>query len=876
MAHRFSAVHLLGAVSIICIMSSLHAQPANWDARWIAPPGVGSTDYGVYCFRNTFTIATVPSSFAIQVSADNRYRLYVNGEPVGFGPARSDVAHWVYDTYDIADMLQSGENILAAEVWNFSDDMPLAQHSLRTGFILQAGPGAPETVNTNQSNWKVIKNPAYSAVPIGVNDDNLLGFFYVAGPCDNVNGANYPWGWQELPFNDNTWQTPIEISRTQASWDLVPRTIPMMEERYLPILSIARASGITPGNQLDFSRPLVIPANTDVSILLDQTHLTMAHPELIVSKGAQSSIKLTYAETLFDARFDKGNRDQVDGKTIYGYYDIFRPDGGDRRLFRPLWVRTYRYLQLDITTGAEPLEIDSLYGVFTAYPFEEKASFYSSNEQLNQVWDIGWRTMRLCAGETYYDCPYYEQLQYVRDTRFQCLVSVVVSGDDLLMQNAISQFDYSINSDGLTLSRYPSNQGQVIPGFSLSWIDMMHDFSMLRNDKSFLTRFIPGIQSVLDWFESKIDNTGMLTDLENWDFVDWSDGFLKWGEPQTDRYGHSSVHSLSYVYTLQRAAALFDNLGRGSDADGYRTLAQSVKTAVYNRCYDSSKKLFAQTPDKKLFSQHANILAVLTDAVPQNQQRALMVKVLDDNTLIQTSLNFRPYLFRALNKTGMGNLFIEQLQDWFDLIDRGLTTFPENKELTRSDCHANNSPNYEMLATICGIEPGSPGFTTVKIKPHLASLDTVYGKMPHYKGDIEVAFGRLSDNTFHGSIDLPLDLTGTLIWSDTEIPLSGGHNDLPELSPINHPGLRGEVSLPLFKIHSHPARSIFALTIPEKAVPIIKIYTPAGRLVTSITAQKPGKGTTSLVWNHSNLPGGTYIVRIYTEEYINAAKVVIR
>ncbi|MBD3319721.1 MAG: Bacterial alpha-L-rhamnosidase [Chitinivibrionales bacterium] len=860
-------------LTIFALIHAADAQPSSWDARWIAPAGASATSYGVYLFRNTFSLATVPSIFEINVSADNRYRLYVNGEPVGFGPARSDIAHWNYETYDIADKLKTGENTLAAEVWNFSEFMPLAQHSLRTGFIVQAGPGALQSVNTNQTNWKAVRNTAYTAIPVETNDDNLLGFYYVAGPCDDVDGSAYPWGWNRPGYNDSDWQTPSQISHSQAPWTLIPRMIPMMEERFIPITSVARSSGINPGNRLDFSRSLAIPANTDVTVLLDQEYLTMAHPELVVSGGDGSTIKLSYAETLFDANLDKGNRDAVQGKTLYGYYDIFRPDGGNRRLFRPLWVRTYRYLQLDITTGPEPLEIDSLYGIFTAYPFEEKAAFYSDNQKLNQAWDIGWRTMRLCAGETYYDCPYYEQLQYVRDTRFQCLISLYVSGDDRLMQNAMKQFGYSINTDGLTLSRYPSNEGQVIPGFSLSWIDMMHDYYMLRNDKSFLTGFVAGAQSILEWYESRLDNSGLLTDLENWDFVDWSEGFLKWGEPQTDRYGHSSVHSLSYVYTLQRAAELFDALGQQDKAGEYRDRAQSVKTAVHTYCYDSSRKLFAQTPGKELFSQHANILAVLTDAVPANQQRAIMQKVLNDNSLIQTSLNFRPYLFRALNETGMGNLYIEQLQDWFDLIDLGLTTFPEEKEETRSDCHANNSPNYEMLATICGIGPGSPEFATVRIKPHMDGLDTVYGRMPHYKGDIAVAFGRLSDQTFHGSIDLPDGLTGRLVWADTEIPLFSGHNDLPALSPAKHPRRAFDNSNAGFIMLAYGSRTECIVSLTGNYPAEITVYTLSGKLMKSAGA---AKGKTSVALDISTFPGGTYIARVTTDQYRHIGKLIVR
>ncbi len=115
-----------------------------------------------------------------------------------------------------------------------------------------------------------------------------------------------------------------------------------------------------------------------MSILLDQTYNTVAYPELIVSNGKGAVIRLTYAEALSN-KSGKGNRNDIEGKQITGNYDVFETDGGDKRLFRPLWLRTYRYLQLDITTQDEPLVIDDLYGMYTGYPFEPKASFTSND-----------------------------------------------------------------------------------------------------------------------------------------------------------------------------------------------------------------------------------------------------------------------------------------------------------------------------------------------------------------------------------------------------------------------------------------------------------------------------------------------------------------
>jgi hypothetical protein len=96
-----------------------------------------------------------------------------------------------------------------------------------------------------------------------------------------------------------------------------------------------------------------------------------------------------------------------------------------------------------------------LYGTFTGYPFQLNAKFDANNDTLNKILEIGWRTARSCAMETYMDCPYYEQLQYIGDSRIQALVTLYNSGDDRLVRNAINQMDHSRIAEGITLSRHP-------------------------------------------------------------------------------------------------------------------------------------------------------------------------------------------------------------------------------------------------------------------------------------------------------------------------------------------------------------------------------------------------------------------------------------
>jgi len=767
----------------------------TWKAKWITHPTESTLDYGLFLFRRNFTLEEKPDKYLVYVSADNRYRLYVNGEKASSGPARGYLLHWRYETVDIAPYLKSGENIIAAEVVNFGEYRHVEQHTNQTAFILQSDAENKVTIDTGDRLWKVTRNSAYHCIPI---TSDSVGGYYAAGPCDEIDGSAYPWGWKKASFDDSRWLTPRPASTEAAvgrnfifgsAWFLVPRNIPPMEERAVRLQRVVRSKGVsTPDGFLSGEEELIIPPNTKASILLDQTWLTIGYPRLVTSGGRGSKIKITYAEALyekvdetnlqsgdhFNVRLRKGNRNKFEGKQIMGYYDLIHPEGGGERLYTTLWYRTYRFVQLDIETAGEPLVLNDFYGIFWAYPFQQNGSFESSEPLLSEIWEVAWRTQRLNSTETFADCPYYEQLQYIGDTRIQALITYCVSGDDRLAKNAIEQFDHSRIPEGLTLSRYPSYIYQVIPTYSLLWIAMIHDYYMFRDDLDFVEKFLPGMISVIDWFEKRVDENGLLGNLEWWNFTDWAPEFPN-GVPPGAEYGHSADISLQFAYALQNAEEVCLGLGRKKLAGQYRMMADALLDAVNKHCYDAYRGLFAETPEKKIFSQHTNIFAILTGAVPEEKQKELMMRVLEREELIQCTVYFRFYLFRALQKAGMADVYLDHLGPWKIMLDLGLTTFAEREFDMRSDCHAwSASPCFDLLHTVAGIQPAEPGFRSVLIAPALGKLEYIKATMPHPKGDISVDLTRRGSSGLSGTVELPADLNGTFVWGGNRIKISGG------------------------------------------------------------------------------------------------------
>lgn len=790
---RFAGLLLL--VSGAAVQAQFGPQPVFDNAPpayWIAPPDVPDNDFAVFHARKSFSLGDVPEQFMVHVSGDNRYRLSVNGQPVAAGPQRSDLMHWRYETLDLAPYLKEGENLLTAVVWNWGPEKPAMQFTYRTAFLMQGNsPFEAELVNSDQT-WKVWHNQAYSAIPVSRQE---VGGYYAAPPGEAVDGALYPWGWDITDFDDSGWPNAavrqgfgtevtglrgaISPTGEGSRWQLVPRTLPLMEERPTRFSRVRRTQGVnTDGSFLTGTQDLVIPADTQATILIDQDHLTNAYPVLSLSGGAGSTIELIYAEGMKDADGQKGNRNDIDGRVAMGVHDIIRPDGGDSRQYQTLWFRTYRYVQLDIETADEALRLHDLYGIFTAYPFELKASFSSDVEWLDDMWEINWRTARLGAGETYYDTPYYEQLQYIGDTRIQSLMTLYMSDDDRLVRQAVSHFDVSRIPEGITSSRYPTELKQFIPTFSLIWVAMVHDYWMHRDDEAYVKSMLPGLRSVIAWFERRVDDTGLVGPITWWPFVDWADGWVL-GRPPGAVDGHSVMITLQFAYALQRAAELEESLGQPAEGERYRAMAADMIAAARASAWDSDHRLFRDALESDAMSQQTNTMALLVGAIPEAEQGEYLQRVLGNTDITQSTYYYSFYVLEALRQAGLADQYIDQLGPWQTMLDLGLTTTPETPEPTRSDSHAWSAhPNYGLLATVLGIRPAEPGFRSVRIEPALGDLGFAEGVMPHEKGLIEVRLEQSGANGVNAVITLPEGLSGTFVWQGREATLRDGRQEI--------------------------------------------------------------------------------------------------
>ena len=788
---KAQAFYLPKLIAISIILCCFFARESNgqeqWKANWLGLSARELPDFAVVQARNEFELRSIPSSLIVDLSAVIRYKLYVNGIYIGQGPANNDLKHYTFDSHEIARYLRVGKNVIALTVFSLGEMDPLRYQSDGLKFILQTKDELLSTsLNTGKGNWKVMVNNAYGPT-YRDQDFEVIGYFAMGGG-EEIEGRLFPWDWAGIDFDDRNFIKPKVLhagdpygythSYGRADISLSPREIPYMDEEEEQRPSIRKVVGINPAaiqEAWQSEAPLKIPKNSEVTLLLDQSYLTKGHVAFGFTGGRDARVKVSYAETLFNPDKSQGNRNEIEGKEFIGLADRYLLDGGKNRVYEQLLPRTWRYIEVKINTASEELTWDFYKAHKFIYPFQEQGSFQSPFVLHDQIWEAGWRTALLCADETYMDCPYYEQLQYLGDTRIQALISLYVSGDDRLMRNAIKQFAHSISNEGITESRYPSSSEQYIPPYSLFFVNMLHDFYMHREDDEFVKSYLYDMAGILYWFENKLGDDGLLGPMPWWSYVDTAEGFEMASPPGFDK-GGSIVLTLQYAYALQEALVLFEAFGKDHLVGHFGALYEKLKENSLEKGWDENRGLIADTEEKNHFSQHANVFAILSNTFGEELQKSVFERIISEEGISKSNIYFRFYLVRASLKAGKGDYFIQNLDTWENMLGQGLTTFAEHEENTRSDCHAwSASPNFEFIHTVAGIRPLEKHYRKVLVAPNPGKLTSLRAATPHPLGMISAEFS-FGEQGGHAEISLPDGLSGVFRWQDREQELTGGQN----------------------------------------------------------------------------------------------------
>ncbi|MCD8124091.1 MAG: glycoside hydrolase family 78 protein [Lachnospiraceae bacterium] len=759
------------------------------DSHWIWTPAWSDTDRNrprVVLFRRKIFLEDVPRTGKIRISADTRYKLYVNERLVEVGPSRGDDQVWFYDTVELLPFLKQGENILGAAVLRYPEEPTAGNHGMFrtptpglyvTGYVEDMS-GNRYDVSADRS-WKCRLDENVSFI----REEERFAPLIVH---ERAAGNPQLFGWRRPQYDDSRWETAqpyvcLQVPEAVSPGNLKPRTIPFMYRRRRQFRDIVQGERLTAAREewLDFlegKRTLVIPPHTETTVELDAGEEMTGYIRASFSGGGGAEVSLLYAEAYVQEGFVGPERipvktdrtDHVHGH-LAGYEDTYRVagvgNGSEQEIYEPFWFRTFRFVRLQIRTEEESLTLHGLDYEETGYPLKVFSSVQTSDPSLEAVWEISERTLRRCMHETYEDCPYYEQLQYIMDARLQILYTYAVSADDRLARKCMDDLRRSQRYDGLLNCSYPNCNTNVIPGFSIYYILMVYDHMMYFGDRALVEEHMPTIDRILYYFKRHLTPEGYVEKIGGvnmearfWSFIDWADDWNDTsGMPTAGLKGPLTMETLLYIYGLQHAAELADYLGRGEEARLYRARAERAQEAVRRYCMGKNG-MVQDGPGLEEYSQHCQVFALLTDTVDPEQGKASLLKTIEEPGFTQCTVAMRFYLFRALEKTGLYAYTGRYWETWREMVRRHCTTCVESEAYPRSECHAWGSLIlYELPCVTLGVRPAAPGYRKVRIAPVPGYMTYASGTVKTPQGEVRVSW-KTENGAFKMDYEVPQDM----------------------------------------------------------------------------------------------------------------------
>lgn len=735
--------------------------------NWMWAPDWSAKDKDspmVVLFRRELDLPSAPERAVLRISADSRYKLYLNGEMAEMGPSRGDRQVWFYDEVNLLPWLRKGKNVLAVQVLRYPTEHRKGNHGIfRTEFPglfvkgnVQDSEGNQYTLDSG-GEWKCRKRTGFHIVSEAPGFAPLQIY-------EDVRGDSLLSGWMFPGYHETGWLSawiyPF-MSTAVSPGNLLKRTIPFLyrTERCFESITALRQSFVSMELWNAFLKEdrflTIAPHQREIVELTAGEEMTgYLYLDMAGGKGARIAILQSEAyvrEGEHGIFPRKGKRDDWRNGRLAGYTDRYQAAGYGTAAcperYEPFWFRTFRFVRLEIETGEEPLTLCRFHYVETGYPLEIKTSVRTSDDSLLPIWEISERTLRRCMHETYEDCPFYEQLQYAMDSRSEILYTYAVSADDRLARKCMDDFRRSQRYDGLLNCSYPCYGPNVISGFSIYYILMLYDHMMYFGDQELLEEHLPTVEGILRFYRRNRTPQGYVAQLgglngesEKWSFIDWTPEWdATTGVPAAVLQGPITMESLLYVMGLQHAAKIAAYLRRHETADRWNAQAEEVRSAVRRHCAGRDG-LLQDGPGVELYSQHVQVFAILTGTIRGEQARKnLEQTLLHPKEYAQCSIAMAFYLFRALQETGLYVWTRELWKMWTRMVENGATTCIEDAVGQRSDCHAWGALIlYELPSVILGVKPAEPGYQTVLISPEPGYLDYAQGSVWTPKGPIQV------------------------------------------------------------------------------------------------------------------------------------------
>jgi alpha-L-rhamnosidase len=425
--------------------------------------------------------------------------------------------------------------------------------------------------------------------------------------------------------------------------------------------------------------------------------------------------------------------------------------------------RGFQFCHLTIRNQKGPVQLRGVEVLFNTYPQARRGSFACSDPNLDRIWQAGAHTLRLCAEDTFTDCPTYEQTHWVGDMRNEGLVDWAANGDPRLWFHCLEQAGQSLERSPLVESQVPSSWEIILPAWSFLWMRSCREYFLFSGDRDGANRLLPWVERNVAGIKSFL-NDQRLFEIKAWNLFDWA-------AMDTPSMGVVTHNNCFVVHALRDVAQLAEWLGREDLATKWRSLADEVSAAINAHLWSEEIHAFTDCSrsgvQSTVFSQQTHTVAVMSGvAADHSEERAERCRSLLHSSpegFVQAgSPFFEFFLLEAYQSEGRDREFLDTIRrDWGFMLDTGANTFWEmwsnpGKRLTRSHCHGwSAAPTYFLSTHVLGVAPDPLDPTTIVVAPHPADLKWCRGSMPTSYGTFEVQWEDLEGQPFELRVKAP-------------------------------------------------------------------------------------------------------------------------
>ncbi len=625
----------------------------------------------------------------LDISADDYYKVYINGVFAAQGPAQSDTKHYYYNRVDIRDALRPGTNAIAVHVY-YQGLRNRAYNSAdyRQGAIAEIWDGDTLLAKTDET-WKAIRAM-----------DNRPGeaFGYETQFTEHLDSrASIP-RWKDVDFDAAGWSNAAVDANAEYEFALQPTpTLAVYEKK--PVHTERRAPG---RYAIDFGEEVTGQFS-------------------MKAKGeAGATVEILSGEEL-----------SADGESVRYelrcncfYRDTWTLSGGEDA-FETYDYKGFRYVE--VRGPEEALRPDSFLAVVRHYPLEEdRCTFLCSDERTNRIFDICKNGVKYGSQENYVDCPTREKGQYLGDNTVIGHSHMLISGDPRLYRKAIEQFARSASVCEGLMAVVPGHFMQEIADFSLQWPMQLLEYYRYSGDLDFLKRMYPQVERLLRYFERYEREDGLLRDVfDKWNLVDWPQELRDGYDFELTRPvgpGCHNVVNAFYLGCVQAANDIRGLLGIAGD-DRLTELKNSYIAAFY----DPAAGLFVDAEGSRHHALHSNALPLLFGLAPEEAVPRIVRLIREKR--FSCGVYFAYFVLKALIRAGEHDLAYELLssddeRSWGNMLKEGATTcfeaWGKEQKWNTSLCHPwASAPIPLLIENIVGLAPGKPGWSEILFRPRI-------------------------------------------------------------------------------------------------------------------------------------------------------------